>query len=439
MGRHSLNAEVVYPHTAGIDLGSVSHVACAGDGEEHVRTFSAMTHGLHEMAAWFHEHGITHVVMESTSVYWMPVYDVLEAAKFHVALVNAAHVHNVPGRKSDVADCQWLRKVYALGFLNDSFVPEEMIRTLRTLVRQRDRHITQQGEQTQLMQKALDQMNVKIHTVLSDFDGRSGLAIVRAILAGERDPEALLALTDTRVQKNKGQAMREALRGTWKAAPLFTLKQAVAGYDFYTAQITECNEEIRKALEPLQTSDTHLDGPRKPMQNHPYPFDAQEMLMRITGVDLCALTGLSPHNVLQILAETGTDMSKFKEGRHLVSWLSLCPPKRGSGKRTKLKRKQWHPGTRAGQSLRLAARVIGRTHTALGAFYRRLNARCGPKVANMATARKLALIIYEALRHQAQPTEMTEEQYERAFAAYRQKTLDRQARTLGLKLVPMNP
>ncbi len=251
--------KIVFTNTAGIDIGSEKHFAAVGQGNGAVRSFTSFTKDLQSMSLWFKENGITTVVMESTGSYWIPVYEVLESAGFKVALVNAAHVKNVPGRKSDVIDCQWLQKIYSFGLLRDSFIPSEDIRRIRSYVRLKSDHVRSAASHIQHMQKALDQMNIKIHNVISETAGVSGMKILKAIISGERSPEILLSLCDTRIINKKRQEVINSLEGNFRTEHIFALKQAVEGYEFYQKQIIDCDDEIEKLLNKFNSSNEN-DG-----------------------------------------------------------------------------------------------------------------------------------------------------------------------------------
>lgn len=259
--------KIMFPNTAGIDIGSEQHFASIGQGRAAVRSFTSFTKDLQSMSLWFKENDITTVVMESTGSYWIPVYEVLESSGFKVALVNAAHVKNVPGRKSDVIDCQWLQKIYSFGLLRDSFIPDEDIRRLRSYVRLKSDHIRSAGSHIQHMQKALDQMNIKIHEVISETAGVSGMRILKAIIEGERSPKILLSLCDTRIINKKRQEVLDSLEGNYRTEHIFALKQAVEGYEFYQKQIIDCDDAIEELLNKLNTSNendvVHIDEKKK--------------------------------------------------------------------------------------------------------------------------------------------------------------------------------
>ncbi len=302
--------KLVFTNTAGIDIGSEKHFAAVGQGNGAVRSFTSFTKDLQSMSLWFKENGITTVVMESTGSYWIPVYEVLESAGFKVALVNAAHVKNVPGRKSDVIDCQWLQKIYSFGLLRDSFIPSEDIRRIRSYVRLKSDHVRSAASHIQHMQKALDQMNIKIHNVISETAGVSGMKILKAIISGERSPEILLSLCDTRIINKKRQEVINSLEGNFRTEHIFALKQAVEGYEFYQKQIIDCDDEIEKLLNKFNSSNENdgfeIDVKKvgfKKVRRHATSYDLESMLINMTGgVNLSVLPGMSAYNSLQLLS-----------------------------------------------------------------------------------------------------------------------------------------
>lgn len=427
------------PHAAGIDAGSTQFFVAVPDGT--VSVFESFTADLYCLRDHLKAHGVTTVAMEATGVYWLALFEVLEAAGIEVCVVNGAHVKNVPGRKSDVQDCQWLQQLHAHGLLRKSFVPPEAIRALRSYSRLRDDHIRTGAMYVHLMQKALDQLNVKLHTVISQIQGVSGLAVVRAILGGERNAAKLAELCDVRILKNKRAAVERSLQGLWKEEHLFALKQALAGWEFCQAQVAECDKAIAAQIAILTR-----DLPKPPPPNtsgdksgrHHVPAVPelhQSLLMLSGGCDAVKLPGFTPSNWLKLLSEVGTDLARWPNEKAFTSWLGLAPGKNQSGKRSR--RTRCRPKTAAGQVFRLAAHSIARSkYLALGGYYRRLKARTSAAVANLATARKLAVLFYYAMRDGMAYVERGLEAYEAAYLERQKRFLKKRAAELGFAVVP---
>jgi transposase len=428
----------LHPHAAGIDAGSTKFFVATPEGE--VTVFESFTLELYRLRDHLLSRGVTTVAIEATGVYWLVLFEVLESAGIEVCVVNGAHVRNVPGRKSDVQDCQWLQQLHAHGLLRKSFVPPEQIRALRSYTRLRDDHIRQSAMHVNLMQKALDQLNVKLHTVISQLNGASGLAIVRAILAGERSPAKLAALCDQRILKTKRVAVERSLEGRWKKEHLFALGQALAGWEFCERQIAECDAQIAAQLSEL-TRDLPpppAGGPRPKSGRHHVPqvpaLHAQLQTLS-GGHDAARLPGLTPGNWLKLLSEVGTDLSRWRNAKAFTSWLGLAPGKHQSGKTARRARRRLHNA--AGQIFRLAAHSVAKSrYLALGGFYRRLKARTNPAVAIVATGRKLAVLYYNAMRHGLAYVEQGLERYEQQYRERQQRYLQKRAAELGLTLVP---
>jgi transposase len=395
--------ERIQPDAAGSDCGQNSHcVAVAPDRDpQPVREFRTFTADLQRLADWLAQCGVKTVAMESTGVYWIPIYEMLEQRGFEVLLVNARDVHHVRGRKSDVTDCQWLRELHSVGLLRASFRPAAAIVPLRSFMRQRATLVEEAATRIQRMQKALTEMNLKLHTVLSDLTGRTGLAIVRSILKGERDPERLATQRDHRCHASHAE-IGAALTGNYRAEHLFALKQNFAAYQFLLRQIAECDSEIAAGLTTLAAQQpppaATLPAPRhRAISKHQPQFDLRSPWHRLTGgADLSQVDGISAQAALQIIAESGTDMSRGKSEKHFTSWLALAPNNKVSGGRL-LSSRTAPSANRAAVILRRCAMSRARTATALGAFYRRLAARAGKAKAITATARKLAVLVYRVL------------------------------------------
>lgn len=420
---------------AAIDVGSEKlHV---GIPKEKVRIFDTVTPALHQLRDYLQSHGVTTVAMEATGVYWWPVYRVLEEAGLEVCVVNGAHVKNVPGRKTDVADCQWLAELHSKGLLRGGFVPPAAIRKLRHFARLRQEHLTNAAKHILHMQKALDLMNLKIHDVFSDTTGVSSLRLIRAILQGVRDPELLLALCEESILKRKREKLLLALAGTWDAEQLFALRQAVAAWDFYHGQMAECDREIELALQELAAQkpepppDRH-PTPKKLRPNAPVIAQLPQLLQRLTGADLTALPCVTAYSQMLILAEVGTDMSPWPTVKHFTAWLGLSPGRRDSGKR---KRSQKRFRGTAGKLFCVIARSLAQSkHLALAGFYRRLRATRGGQVANVAAARKIATLFYNALKFGLAYVEQGLQAYEQKYKEQAKQRFMKAAKRFGLVL-----
>jgi transposase len=435
---------VLYPDAAGIDIGANEHwVAVPEERDERpVRPFGSFTSELHRLAQWLKECGVRTVAMESTGVYWVPIYEVLEEAGFEVLLVNAAHARNVPGRKSDVLDCQWLQQLHTFGLLRASFRPEARITELRTYTRHRQTLIEESARQIQRMQKALDQMNVQLHHVIADITGKTGMAIVRQIIAGNHDPAVLAQYRDPRCRSSE-KAIREALTGHYKPEHLFTLQQVVSLYDFYCQRIAACDERIESVLRELAAQFPATDAPQKPRKfpavGNQIAIDVRNPLQRILGgVDVQSIVGIGPLTALNLLSETGYDMTRWPTEKHFTSWLNFAPGTHISGGR-RLSSRRRPTRNRAGLILRQAASALARTQTALGAFYRRIASRRSKAVAIVATARKIACAYYRLLRYGGEYVDRGAAAAEHDYQQNRIKSLKRHAKTLGFELIPTQP
>lgn len=397
--------ERIQPDAAGIDCGASSHfVAVPRDRDPYpVREFRTFTADLQRLADWLVACGIKSVAMESTGVYWIPIYEIVEERGIEVVLVNARDVHNVRGRKSDVSDCEWLQELHSVGLLRPSFRPAGEIVTLRVYVRHRQSLVEEAATCIQRMQKALTQMNLQLHHVLSDLSGVTGLAIVRDLVAGVRDPQALAAHRDPRCQAS-AQEIAGALTGNYREEHLFVLRQNFAAYEFRQRQIADCDTAIEAQLAALarrrKPPKTALPAPRprtRLSKNEPR-LELRSPLHRISGgADLSQIDGIGPYGALQLVAEIGTDMSRWATEKHFTSWLTLAPNNRVSGGRL-LSSRTRPSANRAAAILRRAAMSLTRSATALGAYYRRMAYRHGQAKAITATARKLAVLLYRVLR-----------------------------------------
>lgn len=440
-GKRAPRFSAVHPHAAGLDIGSRFHVvAVAADRDEQpVRTFNTFTGDLYRMADWLQDVGITTVAMESTGVYWIPAYEILEERGFEVVLVNARDAKNVPGRKTDAGDAQWLQQLHYFGLLRGSFRPTQEIVALRAYLRQRERLIEYAASHVQHMQKALDQMNVQLHHVVSDITGGTGMRIIRDILAGNREP-ALLAEHRDRRCKASAETIAAALVGNYRDEHVFALRQAVALYDFYQEQVAECDREIERVLLQLRSSipapEAPLPRPRRRGGKQPnaLSFDVREALYGVLGVDLTQIHGMGPYVALKLIAECGTDMSRWPTAKQFTSWLTLAPGRKISGGKV-LSARTRPSSSRAAALLRLAAVTIGRSDTALGAFYRRLSARVGKAKAVTATARKIAVLFYDTLRYGMEYVDPGVSYYEERYRQRVVTNLRRRAESLGYVLL----
>jgi transposase len=431
---------IVHPDAAGIDIGSERHfVAVPADRDPRpVREFRSFTADLERLADWLTQCRVRTVAMESTGVYWIPVFELLERRGFEVRLVDARHVHHVPGRKSDVLDCQWIQQLHSYGLLRGSFRPEASIATLRSYLRQRERLVQMAVTHVQHMQKAFTQMNIQLHHVISDLTGKTGMRIVRALVAGEYDPEALAEHRDPRCRASR-QEIAASLRGHYRAEHLFAVRQALELYDVCQQKIADCDREIEQRLEEL-TKQTVVPKPlpptrpRKAQGNEPL-FEIRDPLFRLTGgIDLTQIEGIGPYSALRLISEIGTDMSRWPSEQHFCAWLRLAPGTQISGGR-RLDRRTPRGAPRAATLLRQAATTLRRTQTALGAFYRRVAARSGAGKAVVATAHKLARIIYALLQSGGTYQPLPASHYEARFRERTLRSLQRRARSLGYVLV----
>jgi transposase len=426
------------PDAAGIDVGAREHYVAvpAKRDEQPVRSFGAFTQDLHRLAQWLLQCGIKTVAMESTGVYWIPLYQILESYGLAVKLVNARHVKHVPGRKTDVQDCQWLQQLESFGLLSGSFRPEAKICTLRSYMRQREMLVRNASRYIQQMQKALTQMNLKLHQVISDLSGHTGLRIVRAIVAGERDRLKLAALKDRRI-KSDVSIIAKALEGDYRAEHLFALKQTLELYDYYQQKIAECDAEILKEMQTLETrGSAGALLKRKPRSQHnPIGFDSQAELYRIMGVDLTRIDGVNENTAQLILSELGLDIChKWPTEAQFTSWLGLCPNNEISGGKL-LKRGTRKVVNRVASALRMCAQSLLNSKSALGAYARRMRSRKDTPVAITATAHKLARLIYRTLKYGQDYVDIGGDIYEAEHKAASVKSLQRRAKSLGYQLV----
>jgi transposase len=436
-----LSLEVIHPDAAGIDIGNESHYVAVPPSRDSqpVRRFGCTTAELKAMAAWLKQCGIRTVAMQSTGVYWVAVYDILEAASLEVYLVNARDTKNLPGRKSDVQESQWLMKLHTYGLLRNSFRPSQEIRTMRTYWRQRNDLVQSAGRHILRMQKALTQMNLQLANVLSDVSGMTGQAIIKAILKGERDPRKLAALRDYRVRANEEQ-IAQSLEGNWQPDLLFVLKQEQEGYEFCQKQMAECDRQLAQYL---QQREDRSRGPlaeekrenrlKKKRGNKPQ-FDLRQGLFRMTGTDLTRTDGIDVMTAMTIISEAGWDMSKWETEHHFVSWLRLCPDNRISGNKI-IGKGRLPTNNPISIALKMAASTLRKSNTYLGAQFRRFRTRLGAPVAIKAMAAKLARLIYRMLRYGMKYVDQGAKFYEAQHRTRQIKQLQWKAAQLGFKVV----
>jgi transposase len=437
-----LSLEVVHPDAAGIDIGNESHYVAVPPTRDSqpVRRFGCTTAELKAMAQWLKQCGIRTVAMQSTGVYWIAVYDILEAAGAEVYLVNARETKNLPGRKSDVQESQWLMKLHTYGLLRNSFRPSQEIRRMRTYWRQRNDLVQAAGRHIQRMQKALTQMNIQLANVLSDVSGMTGQAIIRGILAGERDPHKLAEFRDPRVKASKHEIAR-SLEGNWQEDLLFVLKQEQDGYEFCQKQMLECDQQVEQYLQ--QREDRSQGAPlpeekrkgrlKKKKGNAPQ-FDLRGELFRMTGADLTQIDSIDVMTATTILSEVGWDMGKWETEDHFVSWLRLCPDNRVSGDKI-IGKGRLPTKNRVSIALKMAASTLRKNNTYLGAQFRRFRTKLGSPIAIKAMAAKLARLVYRMLRYGMKYVDQGAKFYETQHRNLQIKQLKWKAAKLGFQVV----
>jgi transposase len=426
---------------AGIDVGSKSHYVALPEGcaEVTVREFKSFTTDLIELADWLEKCGITTVAMESTGVYWIPLYELLDSRGFEVKLADARKVKNVSGRKTDVLDCQWLQQLHSYGLLSGAFRPSEQICALRAYTRQRSMLIEQAASHIQHMQKALSQMNIQLHNVLSDITGETGMKIIRAIVAGERDGKILSGYRH-RSCKNPIEVIEKSLTGNYRAEHIFSLTQALELYDIYRDKILACDKEIEKQLslfeerQPVPGEEKGLIKKSRSHCKNELSFDVRNHLIQLTGIDLTAVPGIEGSSALKIISEIGLDMSRWKSGKQFASWLGLCPGNKVSGGK-RISGKSKRTSNYAASILKIAASTLHRSQSYLGAFFRRLRARLGAPKATTAAAHKLATIIYNMLKNKTEYIESGQAYYETKYRDRMVKSLKKRAQSLGFRVI----
>src|SRR6266404_1201959 len=454
------NLEQINLHAAGIDVGAAENFVCVPSlsvkaGQPNVRSFGVFSQEQDDLVEWLKDCGVTSMAMEATGIYWMSLYDKLEAAGLEVLLVDPHSVRHVPGRKSDVLDCQWLQQLHTYGLLRGAFRPEAAVRRLRALSRHRADLVAEGGSHLQQAQKALVQMNVQLPLVVSDINGETGLRIIDAILEGERNAQVLVKLRDPRIKKSTVAEMEAALSGHYSEELLFVLRQNIEAWRFYQKQMEGCDQQIEAALKAMESANKAAVPPVPPKPVPPAPagspgakpkrqrplhgnnapkVDFSEQIRRICGVDLMQVCGLNLLSVLMLIAEIGVDMSQWRSAKAFSCWLGLCPGTKISGGKT-LSRRSRHVVNRASVILRLAALAAGQTDTWIGRFYRRKRAHLGAPKALTATAHKLACVIYHMLKYQEEFVPLDVLVYEFKAQERRMRHLRKQAEELGCELI----
>ncbi len=444
--RKAVNLDVLKqlrPNAAGIDIGDEEIWTSVPEDrdQEPVRGFGTFTRDLHALVHWLIQCGIKTVAMESTGIYWIPLFEILENNGIEVYLINPNHVKNIAGKKDDVEDCQWLRQLHTYGLLRASFVPEKDIRPVRELSRQRDMLIESRAKHIQHMQKALHKMNLQLDNVITDITGKTGMKILRAIITGERNPKVLASYRDPNC-KNNYETIEKSLEGFYHDEQVFSLKQAVDLYDYYGQLIRECDRKIEAYLKKIPAKANPDAKPLKPSlkknshcKNAP-EFNLRSYLYRLCGVDLTAIDGLNASTVFTILSETGVDTSPWRTEKHFSSWLCLCPNNKISGGKV-LSTRTRKSKSRANKALRQAAQSLHRSPSYLGAYFRRMRIRLGPAQAITATARKLACIIYLMLKEQKEYIDFGEDYYMKKNREREIKKLTKKANALGFYVTPV--
>jgi transposase len=437
-----ISLEVIHPDAAGIDIGNESHYVAVPPARDSqpVRRFGCTTAELKEMALWLKQSAIRTVAMQSTGVYWIAVYDILEEAGLEVYLVNARDTKNLPGRKSDVQESQWLMKLHTYGLLRNSFRPSQEIRTMRTYWRQRNDLVRSAGRHIQRIQKAMTQMNIQLANVLSDVSGMTGQAIIKAILSGERDPHKLAAFRDPRVKASEEEIAR-SLEGNWQGDLLFVLQQEQDGYEFCQKQMAECDQRLEQYLQQREDRSAGANLPeekrqdrRKKKKGNKPLFDLRSGLFRMTGTDLTRIDGVDVMTAITILSEAGCDMSKWETEDHFVSWLRLCPDNRISGDKI-IGKGRLPTNNRVSTALKMAASTLRLSKTYLGAQFRRLRSRLDTPVAIKAMAAKLARLVYRMLRYGMKYVDRGAEVYEAQHRQLQIKHLKSKAAKLGFQVI----
>jgi transposase len=440
-----LQLEVVHPHAAGIDVGGSEHyVAIDPRLDEHpVRCFGCFTTDLYRLADWLVENGVRTVAMQATGVYWVSLYEVLESRSMEVFLVNARHTKNLPGRKSDVQECQWLLQLHTYGLLRNSFQPPDEIRVMRTMWRHRAKLVAEAGSCIQRIGKSMTEMNIQLSLTIRDLSGVSGMSIIRAILGGQRDPKKLAELAEPEVKASK-EKIAESLRGHWREELLFVMRQQLELYEVYQSKISECDEKLKLhllGLPPREGAESAPLGPRKKGKrargNSP-KFDLRQHLYRLTGVDWASVDGVDVMTAQTVIAETGVDMSRWPTERHFASWLDLCPTNDVSGGKV-IRRGNKKAQNRATAAFRQAATTLIKSNSYLGAQYRRFRASLEKPKAVKAMAHKLARLFYRLLKYGQSYVDKGTEFYEQRYRERQILSVRKRARQLGLQILDPVP
>lgn len=434
---------ILHLHAAGIDVGNAEHYVAVPPGRDPqpVQKFGSFTADLHRLAHWLQRCAIQTVVMQATGVYWVALFEVLQSYGFEVQVVNAQHTKNLPGRKTDVQECQWLQKLHTFGLLNASFRPAEDIAVLRSYLRQRENLVAGASTCVQHMQKALTQMNLQLANVISDITGVTGMAILRAIVDGERDPQRLAALKHKQIRASQ-EAIARSLEGHWRPELIFVVAQNLELYDFYLSQIAQCDQSIESHLHTLSSKVDVSTQPmpasrhHRKMRKHGPRFDLRQQLYRVAGVDLTQIDGFDVQIAQTVISEIGVDMTAWPSEHHFASWLGLCPHNQSSGGKV-LRRGTRHVVNRAATALRIAAWNLIRSQTALGAKFRRLRSRLGAPKAITAMAHQLARLVYRLLKFGTAYVDKGIEHYEAKYRLQCMKWLQKQASAFNLQLIPI--
>jgi transposase len=431
---------ILYPNAAGIDIASKEHYVAVNPSisDQPIRSFGCFTEDLYEIASWLCECKVDTVALEATGIYWVSLYLILEQAGFEVVLVNAKHVKNVSGKKSDVKDAEWLRQLHSCGLLNASFQPDAFTRKLRCYMRHRKNLTDMAATHIRMMQKAMEQMNIKLQHVITDITGKTGQAIIQSILNGERNPQVLLNLVDGRIKASK-EDIAKSLEGVWKEENLFELQQSFEFYHIYRQKISDCDQHINLQL----STKCHQEGADQEKPNkvkarknkNNLNFDATTLIKKITGIDLTEIFGITDTNAVEIISEVGLNMNKWPSAKHFTSWLNLAPNNKVSGGKllsSRVEKKK----NKAGQIFKMAAFAVQRSKNWLAAFYHRIKSRSGAGKATMATARKIAVIFYHMIKDQRAFKPLTLDDYTANIREQQLKKMIKKAKGMGFNLVP---
>ncbi|HEX4372860.1 MAG TPA: IS110 family transposase [Puia sp.] len=430
---------VLHADAAGIDIANrVHYVAVNPANDNPVRSFGTFTEDLQSLVAWLISCGVTTVAMEATGVYWVNVFLLIEQAGIEVVLVNAKHVKNVTGKKTDMTDAEWIRQLHSCGLLHASFQPDAFTRSLRSYMRHRKNLLDMGATHIRMMQKAMELMNIKLQNVIADITGKTGLAIINAILNGEREPANLIALTDGRIKASR-EDIKRSLQGIWKDEYIFELQQSFDMYHAYQAQIIACDKRIEELVKSRTTGGYEqitLPEKKSSRNKNNLHFDARQILQEITGIDLTEIFGISDSTAMEVLSEVGFDMTKWPTAKHFTAWLNLAPNTKKSGDKiisSKIPKKK----NRAGQVFKMAAYAVQRSKNWLAAFYHRIKNRAGAQKAITATARKIAVIFYKMMADKVMFNPISLETYGEDYKKHQLKRLEKQAKQFGLQLTPM--